>query len=218
MTIANIVVERDRALIGVDTMAAYMTQAKGMLPEDETRDRHTSKVSLYPHANMAMTGRGDVSLMASVRYYLEHAAVRDFEHATELMPELLTVAYQTSMAQRSHFTGLDAFPGVDVVLVGWSRLMRFEGRRWIRRTEDANFTQTRIEHWLALPEVDQIEHVDIPNTDARMEALARKQVAWANKNYPGNCGGRLMIAELTLGAASIRTIANLETQGNESHG
>jgi len=209
MTIANIVVERDRALIGVDTLAAYMPQGHGIVPESERRDRQTTKVWLYPHANMAMTGRGDVSLMAYVRLFLDHAAVRDFDHAVELMSSALPTAFQMAMTQRKQGTGLDVFPGVDLVLVGWSRVMCFKGRRWLRRPEDTDFQASNIDTWLALPEVDRVERVLVPTTDRGMEDLARKQMAWANENYPGTCGGRLMVYELTPEAISVRTVADL---------
>lgn len=44
-----------------------------------------------------------------------------------------------------------------------------------------------------------------------MERIARDQVAYVRSNHPGyNCGGRLLLAELTPDTLSVRTIAELE--------
>jgi hypothetical protein len=211
MTICNVFIGRDRALIGTDSLAAFMEQGKDLLPESERRNRHTSKFWLYPHASMVLSGRGDVMLAAMVRLHMDLASVRDFDHAVKLMPEILAGSYQAAMAQRKQSTGVEMFPGADIILVGRSpSMLRFEGWRWSRRAEDAGFTASRIDTWLDLPEVHNIERVVLPNTPERMEALARAQMAWANENYPGMCGGNLIIAELTLGAIDVRTIANLD--------
>lgn len=46
-----------------------------------------------------------------------------------------------------------------------------------------------------------------------MERIARDQVAYVRSNHPGyNCGGRLLLAELTRDTLSVRTIAELEAQ------
>lgn len=46
-----------------------------------------------------------------------------------------------------------------------------------------------------------------------MERIARDQVAYVRSNHLGyNCGGRLLLAELTRDTLSVRTIAELEAQ------
>ena len=52
---------------------------------------------------------------------------------------------------------------------------------------------------------------DVPDTAEQMERIARDQVAYVRANHPGyNCGGRLLVAELTRDTLSVRTIADLE--------
>jgi hypothetical protein len=214
MSIANIVVERDRALIGVDTLAAYMPGADAVMSEEERRDRHACKVSFLPQISCAVTGRGDHMLIAYVHFYLYVGAVRSFDHAVQAMPEALKTAFSQTMAWRAvnlPDESLVKFPGADVMLVGWSpSIMRFEAARWIRREEDEDFAHTRIDSALLTPEIDRVELVEAPDTPAKMEAVACQQMKWVNENYPGTCGGRLLLAELKRGEVNVRTIANLE--------
>jgi len=212
MTIANILVERDRALVGVDTLSAFMSGADAVMSEDERRDRHACKVSFLPEISCALTGRGDHMLIGYVHFQLMVGAVRSFDHAVQVMPEVLEFAFRQSMSFRAMNLDDDlvTFPGADVMLVGWSpSVMRFEAVRWIRREENEDFSYARINGALLTPEIDQIEPVETPNTPARMEAVARQQMKWVNENYPGTCGGRLLLAELRRGEIDVRTIASL---------
>ena len=132
----------------------------------------------------------------------------------QVMPEVLKAAFSQAMTYRAANLpdeSLVKYPGADVMLVGWSpSIMRFEVARWIRREEDEDFAYTRIDSALLTPEIDRVERVETPTTPARMEAVARQQMKWVNENYPGTCGGRLLLAELKRGEVNVRTIANLE--------
>lgn len=211
MSIVNIVIERDRALIGVDTLAAFMPEADAVMSEDERQDRHTGKVSFLPQINCAVTGRGDHLLIHHVHFQLAAGAVRGFDQAVQFMPELLAVAFSNAMTYRLMHVGEVTFPGADVVLVGWSSsLLRFEAMRWTRRTEAEEFVATRIERVLMLPEIDQIEEVETPDNPARMQALMRRQLAWVDREHPGNAGGRLLLAELRHGETSVRDLGSIK--------
>lgn len=212
MSITNIVIEQDRALIGVDTLGGFMDQAASLMSEGERQDRHVCKFSLLPQISSAMTSRGDAWMTALVRQQLDLSLARSFDDAAHMMPAFLTAAYDQVMAIRKQQHSIDQFYGAEVVLVGWSpTAKRFEGMRWYRYPTDAAFIPKRLEKMGLFPEIDRIEAVEVPDTPAKMEAVARRQVAWARrdgKQYP--CGGKLLMVELTRDAVNVRTIADLE--------
>ena len=213
MSIANIVIEKDRALIGVDTLVGYMAEGRHLLDEEvQYRGRHSGKLSLFPQINSAMTHRGDGLLTSLARLNLESSCPHDFDEAVEMMPSILSGAYTHATATRKQSTGIEAFPGAEVVLVGWSpRYSRFLAVRWCRYPGYDDFTESYVDKRLLLPEIDRVQEVQTPDTDAKMEALVRDQVIWAASEHPDlTCGGRLMMAELTQGAVNVRTIADLE--------
>lgn len=211
MSIANIVIEKDRALIGVDTLAGYMQEGKHLLDEVKYRARHAGKLSVFPQFNAAMTHRGDGLLTSIVRLNLETECPYDFDDAVQMMPAILATAYTNALAARSQNVGIEAFAGAEIVLVGWSpHYSRFLAVRWCRYPEHDDFTETYIDKMLLLPEMERIQEVETPDTDAKMEALVRAQVAWAASEHPDlTCGGRLLMAEITRDSVSVRTIADL---------
>lgn len=211
MSIANIVIEENRALIGVDTLAGYMQEARHLLDEVKYQARHSGKLSVFPQFSSAMTHRGDGLLTSFARLTLESECPYDFDDAVEMMPAILAAAYTNAMATRKQATGIETFPGAEIVLIGWSpRYSRFLAVRWCRYPEHDDFTETYIDKMLLLPEMERIQEVETPDTDAKMEALVRAQVAWAASEHPDlTCGGRLLMAELKRDSITVRTIANL---------
>lgn len=209
MSIVNIVLSTERAVIATDTNAAYM--ATDQMTEEQRQGRHTFKMSVLPQIDAAMASRGDALLAAIVHLNLEIACPRDFDHAVQFIPALLTAAYLQATDSRKQAYGIEELPGAEVVFVGWSpSLKRFAAVHWVRRPEASVFTETRVDGMLLLPEIDRMEPVERPDTDAAMEALMRRQIDWAAKvcpQYP--CGGRLLMTELTRGAINVRTIADL---------
>jgi len=212
MSITNIVIEQDRVLIGVDTLGGFMDQAPQFMGEAERFDRHVCKFSLLPQISSAMTSRGDAWLAALVRQQLDLSLARHFDDAAPMMPDFLELAYEQVMATRKQQQRIEQFYGAEVILVGWSPMAkRFEGMRWYRYPTDAVFIPQRLEKMGIFPEIDRIEAIEVPDTADKMEAVARRQVAWARQDgrqYP--CGGKLLMVELTRDAANVRTIADLE--------
>lgn len=212
MSIANIVIEFERALIGVDTLAGYMAEGQHLMSEEMRQNRHAGKLSLFPQISSAMTHRGDGVLTGYARLNLENACPRDFDEAVQLMPIALDLAYTQAMAQRKERTGVESFPGAEVVLVGWSPSRRhFDAVRWIRRPDASEFTSEPVIRMLVTPEIDRVERVERPDTDAAMEALVRRQIEWARTEHPDYppCGGKLLMAELKRDSITVRTIADL---------
>ena len=216
MSIANIVVARDKALIGFDTKSAFMaTPVSGgfaaalKLAEGGA---HTSKCMFLPHANVAMPTLGD-NLLANYAFSMLQLRpdLVDLDKMAEAMPEILAEAHRQAVFIRKQQWGTDKFPGSTVFLVGWSNALgRMECVRWTRWPADSAFKAEQVRHVSLNPETGN-EH-DTPFTDADMEALAREQVAYA-RGLPSaeyDCGGQLLVAELTRDTLNVRTVANLE--------
>ena len=218
MSLANVYVEHDRALISVDTLASRMD---GQFPVvGNVADAlklldsgiHASKMAHLVHINAVMAHRGD-SLLASIALSGLHMAMpQSFDAAVEAMPQLLAHAYAQAVALRKQQFGIDHFHGAEVILVGWSdALNRMQAVRWVRWPQDKGFTASPVGRALLLPDAEWEQTPEAPDTAERMEAVARDQVAYVRCKHPGyNCGGRLLLAELTRDSLSVRTIADLE--------
>lgn len=214
MSLANVVVSHDRALISVDTRAGFIEGAQDLADAETFQNRHAAKLWLFPHLSMAMTQRGDGVLTATVRNLLERSLPNSFDDAVRLVPALLGFAYTDTVEPRKQALGIEDFPGAEIVLVGWSPCnLSFQAIRWRRYPADTDFIQSRVDKMLLLPEIDRIEPVDLPDTAEKMEAVARRQVKWVRQEHPSlACGGRLLVAELTRDAVTVRTITDLEAK------
>lgn len=189
-----------------------MQKAAQHLGSDSLQEKHAGKLALFPHINMAMTQRGDGLLTGTVRAMLEMALPDSFDDAVRLMPALLEQAQNDAMAFRQERLGVESFPGAEMALVGWSPTRRgFAAARWRRYPDDPTFVRGGIQRMLLTPEVERLEPVEAPDTAEKMVAIARRQVAWVRQEHPSlPCGSRLLLAELTRGTVTARTIADLE--------
>jgi hypothetical protein len=161
---------------------------------------------------MAMTHRGDGLVLTNARTLLESSLPGSFDEAVEYMPWIMEQAYTLVMDARKARHNMHTFEGAEAVLVGWSpSKQRFAGERWRRYPQDAAFEALPVGHMLVMPEIDMIEAVESPDTDTKMEELKRRQMAYVKREAPGYpCGGRVLMAELTRDAVTVRTIADLE--------
>lgn len=208
MSLVNVHIAHDRALIATDTLSGLMACG----PQMDVGELHMTKCALLPHVNVAMAHRGDAMFATMAFSALTLAAHRDFDGIAEIMPDLLASLVPQAMAARKQIIGVEAFPGAEIILVGWSpTLGRFEGVRWVRWPQDKAFTASRIGKALMLPDAEWAQTPDPPDTSAKMERIARDQVAYVRREHHGlPCGGRLMLTELTRDAITIRQIADLE--------
>ena len=214
MSMVNVVIERDRALIGVDTVAAFMGESKSLMAAGECDDRHTCKLVLFPQISTAVTHRGDALLASVVRMQLDTACPNHFDHAAHLMPEFLLRAYAEATAYRKHHFGVESFPGSEVILVGWSpAAKRFIAVQWVRRPNDRAFVAYGVKEMLLLPEIDRVEQIETPDTAEKMAALMRRQILLTRQEFPEYAdavGGRVMFAELSRDVANVRMVADLD--------
>ncbi len=216
MSLVNIYMEHDRALIGFDTLSSAM-EAPPAAGVAEALQRihagaHMSKCSFLAHANVALAHRGDAMFAVGVCSALQLNLLADFDAMTAAMPELLAQTFAQVTGYRKQFA-IEQFPGAEVILVGWSRaLNRMEGVRWLRWPTDKGFAASPVGKALMLPDAEWPQTPDAPDTAEKMEAIARDQVAYVRREHAGyNCGGRLLLAELTRDTLNVRTIADLES-------
>lgn len=216
MSLVNIYMEHDRALIGFDTLCSAMEVPPAVGVAEALQRIHTgvhmSKCSFLAHANVALAHRGDAMFAVGVCSALQLNLLADFDAMTEAMPELLAQTFAQVTGYRKQFS-VEQFPGAEVILVGWSRaLNRMEGVRWLRWPTDKGFAASPVGKALMLPDAEWPQTPDAPDTAEKMEAVARDQVAYVRREHAGyNCGGRLLLAELTRDTLSVRTIADLES-------
>lgn len=218
MSIINILIETDRALIGTDTLVSTIPEAHHLKSEAERRDKHIHKFAIFPHINTVMTARGEDAVSINVRGLLEQALPANFDEAVTQMPWILNQAYQFAVDYRKTKQGIEAFHGSDIALVGWSDVkQRFVAVRWRRYPQDADFQCLTVGNMLVTPEIDLVEPVMPPNTDSRMVELMRRQVAYAeSQQFNDSCGGRVLMVELKRHSLTVRTIADLSEQSKEN--
>ncbi len=217
MSLANVYLEHDRALIGFDTLSSAMEAPSSMPGVAEVMAQfnagvHMTKCTFLPHANVALAHRGDAMLAVGVCSAIQLNALPDFDAMAEAMPQLLAQTFAQVTAHRKQALGIEQFPGAEIILVGWSAaLNRMEAVRWVRWPQDKGFAASPVGKVLMLPDAEWEQKPDAPDTAERMEAVARDQVAYVRRKHPGyNCGGRLLLAELTRDTLSVRTVADLE--------
>lgn len=217
MSLLNVYLERDRALVSVDTLSSPATSQ--VAPAGSVADAvkliesgiHAPKMAHLVHINTVFAHRGDYLLSNIALSALHMSMPQTFDAAVEAMPQLLAHAYAQAMAFRKQQFGIEEAQGTEIVLVGWSgALNRMQAVRWLRWPHDKGFNASPVGRALFLPG-ECVTTDDVPDTAERMEAIARDQVAYVRREHRGyNCGGRLLLAELTRDSLSVRTIANLE--------
>lgn len=215
MSLINLYLDHDRALISYDTLSSVMPGAPRL---SEAIDQllagavHMSKCAFLTHAHVALAHRGDAMLAISVFSGLQLSAARDFDAMAEAMPELLAHSFAQVTAFRKQQFEIEAFHGAELVLVGWSHaLKRMQAVRWVRWPQDRGFAASPVGRALLLPDAEWSQPPTAPDTPEKMERIARDQVAYVRRNHAGlNCGGRLLLAEITRDSTTVRTIADLE--------
>jgi hypothetical protein len=175
---------------------------------------HTAKCNFLPHINTVIAGRGDNLFAVALFSALLTATPRDFDNVVEMMSQLLEPVRMQTMAVRKQMVGIERFEGAEVVVVGWSpALKRMEGVRWTRWPNSSGFEVKRVGRALMLPDAEWPNTPDVPDTDEKMERIAREQVAYVKRRFPAGqfvCGGSLLITEITPDAMAVRNVCDLD--------
>lgn len=194
MSLMNCFISNDRALVAVDT-AVTVGEA--------------SKLAILPHANTVLAMRGEVMFFGQVHAALNLCHVNGFDGLAEVMPQIFAQVY----AQRQAFIDKHPFAGIEIALVGWSTALgRMQGVRYERWPDDKGPRITPIVPWSLSPNPGYTPDTP-PDSAERMEAIAKDQVRVLRQLPMVVAGGRLLVAELTHDAASVRTVADLESSG-----
>lgn len=211
MSIANITIERDRALIAFDTKGGLMQIPAAQQFKDAPLA--ATKAYFLPHANTVMATLGDAMFATYVYMNLALSLAPDFDHLVEVMPQVFGNAYTATLQSRKLLFGVDVpFPGSALMLVGWSKaIARMTCVRWSRWPGDKVFTPTHIGESSINPEIEVMP--DVPHDAGAMATVARAQVESMRRRFPKGeyvVGGNLLLTELTRDTCTTRVIADLE--------
>lgn len=194
MTIMNVHLERDRAIVTANT---ELLRENGSIA-------YGHKIFHLPHVNCVVAGRGSVDLIINV-----------FCQAYSLLQDFDGLAAQWDLLMSHIVTGLHAMPANDlryteagVVLVGWSKA---------RQQMVCYYTQVEADGAMELHEA--IGGIFMP-WDASWGAtptvaldpsscleLAQQQAELGEKHYPGKCWhGDLTIVEMGIDSTTVSTV------------
>jgi hypothetical protein len=215
VTILNVFVERERALMAVDTIGQRADGSRAMV----------AKMLLLPHANAAVACRGHMSFIAGVWATLLQTP-GDFDALAEILPvtcESVHELFKLYLAESKEV--LDArFGNGDeqyIVIVGWSsrhnEMRAFELRR---NGGDGRFVSRAIKSVYIAPWTsDLAASHPRPATGDLMEALFLAQQSLYEREAPhATPGGALIVAEIRLGSTKTWMQCNIDRLNGESAG
>lgn len=187
MSILNVWIEPEVALVGVDT-------ATSLIGNDGTMLEY-SKMFPIVHANTVVAGRGN-SIFLSTLFVMCNGR-GDFDSLVEEMPLLLQLAFD----QIKDLPLLAPPEGIDrqmIVLVGWSsKLGRVAGRDFIQEDRARGFVAGEITPHHLAPWDESFAVLPDPKTAQDMLTLYRAQVSFMRENAPqAAAGGRLIVARI----------------------
>lgn len=202
MTLLNVFVDADRALVAVDT------RTKVQFPGEEPHE--SSKLLLIPHSGLLIAGRGYIAFLAEVQNSLA-VSTGDvhLDVALGFMPQLLKHAEQLTVTRfPPQPDDPYAFGPQQILVVGWSREhSRMLAVNFLQKEAGDGFDRIDVECMSAAP-WDEAGQGPYPalNTQAGMKAAARSQVRFFNPRHPDQpLGGRLVVAEVTRQSMSVRS-------------
>lgn len=202
MSILNVSLLGDHALVAVDTLAVRSTS--GFRAEEQSK--------LFPlvHADCVVAGRGLVVL--SLLAYQAVAKTTDTHY--DLLAEALPSVVQEALGwlQQAHPEALvDArIGGHEVALVGWSRSREQMSGTVVKLTLDRqggeHFETEAVDEWLFAPGDTFRSDLNLPRAKSTQDmlSLAQRQAKWHAERVPGiPPSKRLIVAELTKDLMSI---------------
>ena len=210
MTILNVFVERDRALVAVDTLGQNADGSR----------KQIGKMMLLPHLSGVAACRGHFAFAMIVWWSLvQH--IGDFDKLVEEAAAICEGAHRLFKHYLAESkAALDArFGNGDeqyIVLVGWSVRQKSMVAHEFRRSEgDERFLSSEIESTYIAPSTEDLAAAHPrPNSGESMEALFRSQQALYERDAPhATPGGLLIVAEI--GPGHTRTWSQCEIQTQE---
>ena len=197
MTILNVLCDRSRVIVAMDTLA---------LGPDGPAEM--SKFMLVPHSNILVCGRGFAGGIFDV---FHHA--RDFQWSFDELKERAQAVFEKAIVSLrvespAAYEHLFAIQQTQTLIVaGWSES---EGAMQAVRIQQGakSFQRQRLSGECFMPGFS--EPVDAPGTDEEMRTLAEYQVRGIREQHPEfPAGGRLLIADMTRGQTTVRDAGKL---------
>ncbi len=213
MSLLNVWVEPQRALVGVDTHAMYLDPrgepAKGM-PAGRFE---TSKMIPIVHLNAVMAVRGSAILIAGCYVLCNMEPRLGLDQLFNDFPAIVAKNYaqlEQAARQQGHQASLDQ----EVMLVGWSRRAGKMRCLMLKQVPgQAGFVPHDVDElWLGSWDDDAqgVPPVD-PCDDRSMAELMQAQRLDARQRFPNlPIGGRALVAELSRDQICLREVASLE--------
>jgi hypothetical protein len=199
MTIVNFSVTPTRALVAVDTLGG-----------NKVHRQHINKLFPLPHANLLVCGRGSAALIARVSGVCGLAI--DLDDAkrklTRLIPNMYRFVWLLSkvmLVPPGAFSG-----GQEIYLFGWSEEAgEMQAVRFMKASSLAP--------WVVDDDIEESQAPGLHGQDdltlsdpQQMWHAAGQQVRQSALEHPGwPIGGRLIVAELTRSALTIRSMGDL---------
>lgn len=205
MSLLNVFVSSDRALVAVDTLGAR---------PDGTFD-HVSKIHHLPHSGLVVAVRCVIRFGRLVFDALDEICA-SYDAANEHHKEIFACVTDFIRQQASvdpQVRDRLNFAEQEVLFAGWSDQRRsFHATSYKRSEEGGEFVSTPIDPWCAAPGDANWGRppVDDLSTAEGMERLARWQVMHSRQAFPSSAiGGLLLLVELTRGCTTVKTQCDL---------
>lgn len=207
MSILNVWMERDCALIGTDSEC---------MDSSGTIDQ-VSKILPLVHIHAVISGVGQ-HLFFNQLWAGCHCVGGDFDGLIEKLPKILPVVYG-SMLQAAKAYGI-VFRGdyekQTAVICGWSeQYQRMRCYSYTQLTEASGFSATEIlpEHGWLQPAHPRQSTLPSPCTPEAMKRHACEQVSFIKRSGSGvHAGGKFILARIERDRLTIDSICNLNNE------
>ena len=190
MSVLNIWIEPDHALIGVDTQAADVSGKVG----------HVGKLVPLVHLGAVMAFRGAVIFGVSVFSGVNIAGAK-FDELIDGMPLLLPGMLNETrrLVAATGAESLDRLDRQEIALVGWSdRAKRIVGRVWTQQDPRAGFVAAEISPYDIAVWDPSFKQLEDPRTPEAMVRLIQAQCRLLHRVEPElYAGGRAVIARVS---------------------
>jgi hypothetical protein len=197
MTINNLWLEDDRALLAVDTACVG----------DDGRQFHGTKLSVLAHAQCVIAGAGTHQALHVIAVTaLQSPEVADFDSAADFVAQGINATFANLAA---HVPGMANLQKQEVHLVGFSRRQqRMAAVSFKQESMQQGFARVDVTGGFLLPWGEQLgSPPDDLSTDDAMAALMHRQIMFTAKHHPqhlAGVGGSMIVAEITRNAIELR--------------
>jgi len=208
MSINNVWIEPDRALVGVDSEGR----------DDQGRIHQVSKMLPLPHQNSVLSGTGTIPFLNTV-WSVCHAAAGDFDRLLKALPELVPFAYKFMLGAAAQYKApLGPTPEKQsCIACGWSPSReRMVAVGYSQADEAAGFVMTEIPDGAYVqPGIDdrwrdRLANLPAPNTPEAMGRYAQEQASIVREFVPEiHAGGRFIVATITRNSMTIAPVCGL---------